>query len=119
MSRCAMTPRSAAPILYACIPMSTRRVTELGASLVCRVESTRWPVSDACTAIWAVSPSRISPTSTTSGSCRRIERSAVEKVRPAFSLICTWTMCLPSRNSTGSSIVTMLTPSLWIIRRAE
>ena len=114
-----MTPRSAAPILYACMPMSTRRVTEFGASLVCSVESTRWPVSDACTAICAVSPSRISPTRTTSGSCRRIDRSAVAKVSPAFSLICTWTMCLPSRYSTGSSMVTMFTPSLWIMRSAE
>jgi len=29
---------------------------------------TKWPVSDACTPIWAVSKSRISPTITTSGS---------------------------------------------------
>jgi len=32
-----------------------------GASLVCNVEKNRWPVSDACTAICAVSASRISP----------------------------------------------------------
>jgi hypothetical protein len=44
-----------------------------------------WPVSDACTAICAVSRSRISPTRMTSGSCRRIERSPRAKVRPAFS----------------------------------
>ena len=36
--------------------------------LVCRVDSTRWPVSEACTATSAVSRSRISPTITTSGS---------------------------------------------------
>jgi hypothetical protein len=112
MSRCATTPRSAVAILYASMPMSTRRVTAFGASLVCSVESTRWPVSDACTAICAVSWSRISPTSTTSGSCRRIERSADAKVRPAFSFVCTCTMFSPSRYSTGSSTVTMFTPSL-------
>src|SRR5207249_2316879 len=68
ISRCATTPRNAAAILYASTPMSTRRVTAFAASLVCRVESTRCPVSDACTAICAVSRSRISPTSTTLGS---------------------------------------------------
>ena len=119
MSRCAMMPRSAVAILYASMPMSTRRVTALGASLVCRVESTRWPVSDACTAIWAVSWSRTSPTSTTSGSCRRIERRAEAKVSPAFSFTCTCTMFSPSRYSTGSSTVTMFTPSLCTMRSAE
>ena len=101
------------------MPMSTSRVTALGASLVWSVESTRWPVSDACSAICAVSWSRISPISTTSGSCRRIERSAEANVRPAFSCTCTWTMFSPRRYSTGSSTVTMLTPSLWISRMAE
>ena len=84
MSRCATMPRSADAILYASIPMSTSRVTAFGASLVCSVESTRWPVSDAWSAIWAVSWSRISPMSTTSGSCRRIDRSAEAKVRPGL-----------------------------------
>jgi len=113
------TPRSALAILYGSMPMSTRRVIALAASLVCSVESTRWPVSEACSAIWAVSWSRISPMSTTSGSWRRIDRSAEAKVRPAFS--CTWTctMFSPSRYSTGSSTVTMLTPSPWIRRMAE
>src|SRR5260370_1880300 len=55
--------------------MSTKRVTALAASLVWSVESTRCPVSDAWTAICAVSRSRISPTSTTLGSCRRIPTS--------------------------------------------
>ena len=41
-------------------------------------------MSDAWIAIWAVSLSRISPTSTTSGSCRRIERRAEANVRPGF-----------------------------------
>ena len=43
-------------------PRSSRRATALGASLVCSVLKTRWPVRDACTAISAVSLSRISPT---------------------------------------------------------
>jgi hypothetical protein len=55
-------------------PISTRRVMALGASFVCSVENTKCPVSDACTAISAVSLSRISPTRTVSGSCRNMER---------------------------------------------
>ena len=57
--------------------------------------------------ILAVSPSRISPTITTSGSERRIERSAAANVSPARWLICTWLMP-GSRYSTGSSTVMML-----------
>ena len=57
--------------------------------------------------IFAVSPSRISPTITTSGSERRIDRSAAAKVSPARALICTWLMP-GSRYSTGSSTVMML-----------
>ena len=72
--------------------MSISRVTALGASFVWSVESTRCPVSDAWIAISAVSRSRISPISTTSGSCRMIERSADAKVRPAFSFTCTCTI---------------------------
>ena len=44
------------------MPMFISRLIVLGASLVCSVESTRWPVSAALTAISAVSKSRISPT---------------------------------------------------------
>ena len=55
-------------------PRSSRRVIEEGASLVCRVESTRWPVSAACTACSAVSVSRISPTMMMSGSWRSTVR---------------------------------------------
>ena len=101
------------------MPMSTSRVTTLGASLVWSVESTRWPVSEAWSAICAVSLSRISPTSTTSGSCRRIDRSAEAKVSPALSCTWTWTMFCPRRYSTGSSTVTMLTPSFWTRLNAE
>src|SRR3989304_3585663 len=53
--------------------MSIRRLMVLMALLVCRVESTRCPVMAARTAISAVSSSRISPTSTISGSWRRAD----------------------------------------------
>ncbi len=88
-------------------PISFSRVSAEGASFVCRVESTMCPVSAASIEILAVSPSRISPTMTTSGSERRIDRSAVAKVSPARGLI--WTCLIPaSRYSTGSSTVMML-----------
>ena len=43
-------------------PISIKRVIALGASFVCNVLKTKCPVKDACTAISAVSTSRISPT---------------------------------------------------------
>src|SRR5213596_1319967 len=49
--RCAMTPFSVAFSRYAGTPSSSSRATALGESLVCSVESTRWPVSADCTAI--------------------------------------------------------------------
>ena len=67
---------------YGSTPMSISRVAAPGASFVCSVRKTRWPVSDACTAISAVSRSRISPTRTTSGSWRRIARRPAANVRP-------------------------------------
>ena len=60
----------------------------LGASFVCSVEKTRWPVKAACKAISAVSMSRISPTKITFGSWRRMERRAEAKVYPTSGL--TW-----------------------------
>ena len=88
------------------MPMFISRLIVLGASLVCSVESTRWPVSAALTAISAVSKSRISPTRMMFGSCRRNERSAAAKFSPMFSRTCTW--LTPTRlNSTGSSAVMM------------
>jgi len=60
----------------------------LGASFVCRVESTKWPVCAALIAISAVSRSRISPTMMTSGSCRTKARNAVANVSPIAGL--TW-----------------------------
>ena len=88
------------------MPISTRRVIAVGASFVCSVESTRWPVSADSIAICAVSPSRISPTMMMSGSARIIERRPFANVSPARGLTCTCVM--PSSwYSTGSSIVMM------------
>ena len=58
------------------MPKSMRRTTVDMASLVCSVESTRWPVSAARRQVCAVSWSRTSPTRMTSGSWRRKERRA-------------------------------------------
>ena len=88
------------------MPMSSKRVTAAEASFVCRVASTRWPVKDACTAICAVSRSRISPIMITSGSCRKIARSALAKVMSMRGLTCVWPT--PARSySIGSSTVRM------------
>ena len=81
------------------------------------VVKTRWPVRADCTAIWAVSGSRTSPTMILSGSWRRIERSPRAKVRPFFSFTGTCTM--PGIwYSTGSSIVMILSSGLAISLRA-
>jgi glycosyltransferase involved in cell wall biosynthesis len=53
----------------------------LGASRVWRVERTKDPVRAALRVVVAVGRSRISPTATTSGSLRRMERSADSNVR--------------------------------------
>ncbi len=100
------------------MPMFIKRLIVLGASLVCSVESTRWPVSAALTAISAVSKSRISPTRMMFGSWRRNERSAAAKFSPMFSL--TWTWLTPARlNSTGSSAVMMLVSGVLIFEIDE
>ena len=105
-SRWATTQSIADATRNGSMPISTRRVTALAASLVCSVDSTRWPVSADSIAICAVSRSRISPTMMMSGSARIIERRPVEKCSPAFELTCTCVM--PSSwYSTGSSIVMM------------
>lgn len=75
------------------------------------------PVMAAEIAISAVSGSRISPTMTTSGSWRRMERKAAAKVSPALAL--TSTCVMPSMIiSTGFSTVTMLMSSRLISRSA-
>jgi hypothetical protein len=61
-----------------------------GAELVCSVDSTRCPVSEASMAMRAVSSSRISPIMITSGSARRKVRMAAAKVQPMRAFICTW-----------------------------
>ena len=69
--------------------MSSKRVMDSGAELVCRVENTKWPVSEASTPMATVSLSRDSPTMMMSGSARRKARITSAKSRPAFLLI--WT----------------------------
>ena len=99
-------------MLNGAMPMFIRRVSVVGASLVCSVDSTMWPVCAALIAISPVSRSRISPTMMMSGSWRRKALSATAKVRPAFSLTLTWLM--PGRLiSAGSSAVEMLMPG-WL-----
>ena len=66
-SRWARIASTVAVIRNVGTPMSLSRVMVLGASLVCSVLNTKWPVSEACTAISAVSRSRISPTRMMSG----------------------------------------------------
>ena len=77
-----------------------------GASFVCIVLITKWPVIAALTAISAVSVSLISPIIIMSGSCLNMERSPAAKVKPAFALV--WTWLIPCNlYSTGSSTVIM------------
>ena len=67
-----------------------------------------WPVSADCTAICAVSGSRISPTITTSGSWRRMCRRPLANVTPFLVFTCAWLIATPESESSysiGSSIV--------------
>ncbi len=97
--------------------MSWSRVTAPGASLVCSVEKTRWPVSAAWMAISAVSRSRISPTMMTSGSWRTMWRRPAAKDRPIFGR--TWIWLTPlSWYSTGSSTVMILRSGRLILSSA-
>ena len=99
-------------------PRSRRRVMDDGASLVCRVESTRWPVSAAWTAFSAVSASRISPTMMMSGSWRRMWRSAAAKVIPTLFCTAVW-LKVGFTISMGSSMVVMLTSGVASVFNAE
>ncbi|MCY1375425.1 hypothetical protein D9M68_662130 [compost metagenome] len=98
--------------------MSSRRVTVSGALLVCSVDSTRWPVSEASMAVLAVSASRISPTMITSGSARTKARSALAKVQSMRGLTCTWRRpgCVIS---IGSSAVQILRSGVLMRMSAE
>ena len=114
-SVCEITARSdsdnmARTISFSCAGnTSTTRSMVLAAELVCSVPNTRWPVSAAVSARRMVSRSRISPTSTTSGSSRSAERSASEKpsVSRCTSRWFTRQRLLSCTNSMGSSIVMM------------
>ena len=85
------------------------RSTVEGASCVCSVAKTRWPVSAAVSAVPIVSRSRISPRRITSGSWRSAPRSASAKLVASGPIsrwltmqrLCRW------RNSIGSSMVMM------------
>ena len=70
------------------MPISTSLVSAPAESFVCRVLSTRCPVSDARIAMSAVSLSRISPTIIMSGSWRRTERRTDENVSPISGFTC-------------------------------
>ena len=93
--------------------MLAKRPMTSNTLLACTLVNTWWPVSAACTAICAVSASRISPTMILSGSWRRMERRPRAKVRPFFSLtgICSTPA---SWYSIGSSMVTILSRPVWI-----
>ena len=95
------------------MPMSMNRCSALVASVACSDDMTKWPVSAACTAMRAVSTSRISPTRIASGSWRRIARRPFANVSPLASLIWIW-LIFGNTYSTGSSIVTTLISSLLI-----
>src|SRR6266581_4577009 len=117
-SRCATMRFTALATLNGSIPMSTIRVTVDGASLVCSVERTRWPVSAALMAIDPVSRSRISPTMMMFGSWRRNALSAAANVIPTSFRTSTW--LIPIRlYSTGSSAVRMFTSMVLIRDSAE
>ena len=87
-SRCARTPRSVELIRKPGMLEIEQARDRVGASFVCSVDRTRWPVSAACNAVLR-SPSRISPTMMMSGSwrstCAAPWRSHVD-----FGCTCTW-----------------------------
>ena len=97
---------------------STMRLIVSGASIVCSVESTRWPVSAADRAARTVSMSRISPTRMTSGSWRIAARRAEVKSAVSWRISRWETIAFLSwcRISIGSSIVTMLTSRYVLMR---
>ena len=87
------------------------------ASTVWTVESTRWPVSAAESAVCTVSSSRISPIRMMSGSWRSTRRSArpneaVSRPTSRWLMIEFLSRC---RYSIGSSIVTMCFARVWLM----
>ena len=97
------------------------RSTVCAAELVWSVVSTRWPVSAAASVVDIVARSRFSPTMITSGSCRSALRSASanDGVSVPTSRCVTEARSSVSRNSIGSSIVTMWTRRLAMISRSS
>ena len=93
------------------------RATVSLALVVWMVEKTMWPVSAAVSAIWMVSRSRISPTSTTSGSWRSAARRALANdfVSTPSSRCETTAWLSRWTNSIGSSMVMMWTDSVWLM----
>jgi hypothetical protein len=91
------------------------------ALLVCRVEKIRCPVSAAVSTVWTVVRSRISPTMTTSGSCRNTLRSASAKlgVSVPTSRWVTAPRLSFRRNSIGSSMVTRCTRRVSAMSRSS
>jgi hypothetical protein len=84
-SLCAIIVSKAEAIIYGFnhIFKSLSRVS--AADLVCRVESTKCPVKEACVAVSKVFQSRISQTIIISGSCLNIALKPVSKLKPTFS----------------------------------
>jgi hypothetical protein len=117
-SRWAMTMLNDEARMPLLTPRSSRRLMADAASLVCRVEKTRWPVMDARRARSAVSVSRISPTRMMSGSWRMADRRALPKERPALGLTAVWRM-VGITYSMGSSTVMTLMLGLLIVISAE
>ncbi len=100
------------------ISISRRRVNADAALLVWSVVNTRWPVSAASTAVFAVSLSRVSPTSSTSGSWRRNARRIAANVSPISAFV--WICVTPGRSySIGSSAVEMFISGSLISASAE
>ncbi len=89
--------------------MSRIRLMDCGASLVCRVVITMWPVSAAARAVSKVVRLRISPTTMISGSCRSAWTSAESKVSASSPTSrCSKKESLSSKvYSMGSSMVMM------------
>ena len=96
---------------------SMTRLMVSAASVVCSVDMTKWPVSEAASAALTVSRSRISPTRMTSGSWRIAARSAVAK--SAVSTRTSRWLIIESLSkcstSIGSSIVTTCTSRLLLM----
>src|SRR5438874_8304561 len=74
--RCAQIKFTEVATRKGSMPIFIKRLMVEGASLVCNVESTKWPVRAAFTPISAVSKSRISPTRMILGKSRSEEHTS-------------------------------------------